>query len=315
MERILIKDINQYLSQEIISFYLVTEKELRQGAKGSFLRLRVGDKGGSINAYIWDNAEHFANQVNVGDIVKVKGYVKDYKGQTQLTILNIRKSLEEEVTDLSDFIATTPKDPNQLSENLFRYIEGIENEFLKELLKNIFENTEFFTKYAKTPAAKNWHHNYVGGLLEHTVAVAKICEFASHQYPVDRDLLIAGALLHDIGKVEEYEVKATFEFTNIGRLVGHISIGDELIVQKARDINGFPPVLLMKLRHLILSHHGEIEKGAVKLPQTIEAIVLHYADNLDAQTTGVLQFIEAVRDETAEWSEFDRLNERYYFLK
>ncbi len=313
MERIAIRDLPDYMGRDIVSFFLVQEKELRQGAKDYYVRMRLGDEGGSVNAYIWSNAQESNELFKEGDILKIKGMVKDYKGQLQISITNLRVAEENEY-DLKDFIPTTSKDINKLADNLFNYISGLANEFLKKLLLSIFEDREFMTNFAKSPAAKNWHHNYAGGLLEHTIAVTLICDFVSHNYPVDRDLLITGALLHDIGKVHEYDMKAAIDFTNIGRLVGHITIADEIVSRKAATIDSFPGELLMKVRHMILSHHGEYEKGAVRLPQTIEAVALHYADNLDAQTTGVMQLIEAVTDGKAEWTEYDKLNNRYIYI-
>ena len=151
--------------------------------------------------------------------------------------------------------------------------------------------------------------------MEHTISVAGLCDYASHNYKVDRDLLVAGGILHDIGKVMEYQVVPNIEFTPIGRLVGHIPLGDNFVADKTKDINNFPDDLLMKLRHLILSHHGEYEMASARLPQTLEATILHQADNFDAQTIGVQQLKDAVTDDDAKWTEFDRLNSRFYYIK
>ncbi len=308
------KELQRYVHTEIVTLYLVMHKEIREGARDKFIRLKIGDKTGSVAANIWNNVEHFDKMFETGDVIKIKGQVKDFKGQLQISIVKLRKAEPEEY-HLKDFLATTEKDLSVLGDRLFSFIEAIENSYIKQLLSDIFNDVDFFQLFAKSPAAKTWHHNFIGGLMEHTVAVTEICEYAADRYPVDKDLLIAGALLHDIGKVYEYSVKSVVEFTNVGRLVGHINIGDHLITKKAEAIDAFPVDLLMKLRHLILSHHGEFEKGSARLPQIIEAVVLHYADNLDAQAAGVKQFIEAVKNEDSEWTEFDRINERYYYLK
>lgn len=313
IEKVYAKDLSQHLNKEIISYFLVNKKELREGAKDFYIRLRLSDKSSSFNANIWKNAKNLAELFKEGDIVKVKGIVIKYKDQMQLTINGIKKASDTEY-DLSDYIASTQRDVTELSDQLYKYIDDLKDDYLKELMLSIFDDKEFFNLFAKSPAAKTWHHNYVGGLLEHSVFVAKICDFSSHMYPVDRDLLICGALLHDIGKVYEYNMKSAIDFTVMGRLIGHICIGDQIVFEKASKINNFPKNTLIKLRHLILSHHGEFEKAAARLPQTIEAIVLHYADNLDAQTVGVKQLIESSNTTDAEWSEFDRLNNRYYFL-
>ncbi len=309
--KIFIDDISNYLNKEIITYFLVSQKELREG-KNFYVRLKLSDKKGSISGNIWNNAKQLSEMFKEGDVVKIKGIVINYKGQYQLTINKIRTASDAEY-DLSDFVSTTSKDINELSEQLFSFIDNISNKQIKELLLSFFDDKEFFTRFAKAPAAKSWHHNYVGGLIEHTVSVAKICEFSSIMYPVDKDLLIAGAILHDIGKVYEYGTAPVIEFTSPGRLLGHICIGDQMVSEKAKTIDDFSEEILMKLRHLILSHHGEYEKAAARLPQTIEAIVLHFADNLDAQTVGVKQILEASEKSESEWSEYDKLNNRYFY--
>ncbi len=313
-EKIYVSDLHSYLNKEIISNFIVTQKELREGTKDVFVRMKLADKTGSISANIWNNARQIGQKFNEGDIIKIKGVVISYKSQIQITVNKVRVLSEEEY-DLMEYIATTSKDINKLSDKLFEYIENIQDVYLKELLLSIFEDKEFFTLFANSPAAKTWHHNYLGGLLEHTISVTTICDFVSHLYSLNKDLLITGAILHDIGKVYEYHVKPTIDFSVEGRLVGHIPLGDKVVCEKAAQINNFPKELLMKLRHLILAHHGEYEKASARLPQTLEAIVLHYSDNLDAQTVGVQQLIQAVKNPDADWTEYDRLNNRYFYLK
>lgn len=313
-EKIYINDLHTFLNKEIISNFIVTQKELREGTKDVFVRMKLADKTGSVSANIWNNARQIGQKFNEGDIIKIKGVVISYKSQIQITVNKVRVLSEEEY-DLVEYIETTSKDINKLSDKLFEYIENIQDVYLKELLLSIFEDKEFFTLFANSPAAKTWHHNYLGGLLEHTISVTTICDFVSHLYPLNKDLLITGAILHDIGKVYEYHVKPTIDFSVEGRLVGHIPLGDKVVCEKAAKINNFPKELLMKLRHLILAHHGEYEKASARLPQTLEAIVLHYSDNLDAQTVGVQQLIQAVKNPDADWTEYDRLNNRYFYLK
>jgi len=287
---------------------------LREGAKDFYIRMELADKTGSVPGNVWNNAKAIAEKFDEGDVLRIKGMVIRYKSQIQITVNKIQKLYEEEY-NLTDFMETTSKDMNKLADKLFNFIDQLKQADLKKLLLNIFEDKEFYTKFVQAPAAKTWHHNYIGGLLEHTVSVATICDFISHLYQVDRDMLIAGAILHDIGKVFEYRVFKTIDFSVAGRLIGHIPLGDQFICERAAQINNFPADVLMKLRHLILAHHGEYEKASARLPQTLEAVVLHHADNLDAQTVGVLQHINRITEDNAEWSEFDRLNERYYYIK
>ncbi|MBT3169353.1 MAG: HD domain-containing protein [Candidatus Cloacimonetes bacterium] len=312
-KNIYVKELSKHLNQEIIADFLVLQKELREG-KVQYIRLKLADNSGTITANVWNNAQSISEKFKEGDVIRIKGEVRSYKKQLQLSVKKL-KALDEVEFDLVDFLESTPKDVNNLSERLFKFIDEISDNYLKKLLQNIFENKVFFTEFAKSPAAKTWHHNYIGGLLEHSIAVAGICEYASHNYNVNRDLLITGALLHDIGKVREYTTKPQIDFSVEGRLVGHIPLGDRIVCEYVAGIDNFPPDLLMKLRHLILSHHGEYEKASARLPQTLEATVLHYADNLDAQTIGIQQLIGSSQKDDAEWTEFDRINNRYYYLK
>lgn len=313
MEKLYVNDLSQYINQEITSFFLVSQKELRDGKRDRYIRLRLTDKTGNLAANIWNNANTFKDKFEEGDVVKIQGIVISYKEQTQITVNKIRTAEDHEY-DIAEFIPVTSKDIDKLSEALFFYIDKITDTHLNQLLHIIFDDKEFFRLFARCPAAKGWHHNYMGGLLEHTISVTKICDFAIRMYPAQSDLLLTGAILHDIGKVFEYSQKAVIDFTDMGRLIGHIVMGDELICKTAAKVDNFPDNLLMKLRHLILAHHGEFEKGAARVPQMLEAIILHHADNLDAQTVGVAQLQESAQKSGSAWSEFDRLNNRYYYL-
>lgn len=309
-QHINVKDIHQFVGKELTGFYLVAEKELREGKTGMFMRLKLQDKSGSISGNVWNNAEMEAQNFDEGDIIKIKAMVTNYKGQTQLSITKTRFADSSEY-QIEDFLNRSSKDPDAMAETFFGFIDSVKNPHLNALLRSIFEDKEFFARFLLAPAAKSWHHNYIHGLIEHIVSVATLCEFLSSQYPVDHDLMISGALLHDVAKVMEYTNQPKIEFTDEGRLVGHLTLSDQLLCTKAAALGNFPPDLLLHLRHLILAHHGEYEKASVRLPQTLEALVLHLADNLDAQTVGVLQLIQSAPP-NAEWTEFDKLNSRYY---
>ena len=313
MERIETKDIFKHMNQEIETFLLLKKKELREGKSDMYLRLEFTDKSGPVNGNVWNNAQLAMDGYEVGDVVKIRAMVQSYKDQIQLNVKKIRKAGRDEF-ELKDYIPETKKDVKKLSDEVFEFIHSVKDESIKNLLLKIFDDKELLAKFLRCPAAKGWHHNFVGGLLEHTVSVTKICDFASSLYPVNRDELIAGALLHDFGKIYEYMIVPSVEFTDEGRLLGHIVMADQLIVKKASEVDLFTAQTLLKLRHLIISHHGEMEKGAVKVPMTIEAIVLHFADNMDAQTTGVLQMIDAANDPKARWTELDKLNNRYIYI-
>jgi len=314
MDKIWVNDLHAHLGQaDVVSTFLVTEKSLREGKRGMYLRMRLMDKTGDVAGNVWNNASALGKLFEKGDVVKVKGSVGEFKDQVQFTVNKLRKMGEDEY-ELQDYMRSSDKDLNSLMEQMQGFIQSIKNEQLQQLLTNIFADQEFLAQFKKCPAAKNWHHNYIGGLLEHTMAVTKICGFAADLYPVDRDVLVAGAILHDIGKVFEYEVSSAIDFTDEGRLVGHLCIGDDFVTQKAREIADFDQRTLMKMRHLILSHHGEMEKGAARLPQTLEAMVLHYADNMDAQAAGISQLISAVQKDDARWTEYNAIHNRYFYI-
>jgi len=290
----------------------VAEKELRDGRNDQYLRLRLQDRSGTIAGNVWKDAKNISESFSVGDVVHVKALVNSYKEQIQLNVSQIRFADYSEYR-LEDFVTRSKKDPDTLAEQFFAFVDKVENIWLHKLLQAVFGDKEIFSRFLEAPAAKSWHHNYMHGLIEHTVSVATLCDFVSVMYPVNRDLLLTGALLHDFGKIFEYNTMPAIDFTEVGRLIGHLSLSDQYICEQARMIAGFPDEILLNLRHMILAHHGEYEKASVRLPQTIEALVLHLCDNLDAQSVGVAQMLEAA-PENAVWSEYDKLNNRYYHL-
>jgi len=268
------------------------------------------DRTGQVTANVWKDATKAAAEFDAGDVVKIRAQVVNFKGQIQLSITQIRYADKSEY-EISNYVTRSRFEPEFLAERFWGFVDKVEHEYLNRLLHTIFDDKDFFTRFLQAPAAKSWHHNYMHGLIEHTIAVAALCEFASSQYPVSLDLLLCGALLHDVAKVIEYNSKIAIDFTDEGRLLGHLSMSDQIAVEAAAKIPGFPEDLLLNLRHLILSHHGEYEKASVRLPQTLEAVLLHHCDNLDAQTAGVSQLLAAAAPD-AVWSEFDKINSRYY---
>lgn len=313
MNKIFIEDLSKNYNQEIISSFLVLQKDLRQGAKDWYIRLKLGDKTGSITANIWNNAQSISKSFLEGDVVKIKGFVGKFKDNFQVTVSRIRVMNKDEY-DLTNYMISTLKDRDLLATQLFKYIDEIKDTQIKELLKSIFEDKEFFTKFINSPGAKGWHHNFIGGLLEHTISVAKLCKFTSGEYPVNTDILMAGAILHDIGKVFEYNIKTIIDFSDEGRLVGHICLGDRFVSKKVEMINNFSEETLIKIRHLILSHHGEYENASARLPQTIEAMILFFADNLDAQATGISQMMQETINNKSKWTEYCKIHNRYFYL-
>lgn len=295
-------------------FFVLRKKELREYDGQRFLKLELGDRSGRIDAVVWDNLDQSYDKAQTGEIVKVKGWVSTYKEVPQLKVDKIRKAKDGEV-DLVDFLPQTERDYNLLWDD-FKNIAGtIKDSYLRRLLDFLLEDSSLMEKFKRAPGGKLWHHARVGGLLEHTLRVASICEKAAEMYDlVDRDLLITGALVHDIGKINSYSAGGFFDYTDEGRLLGHIVSGDELIDRKIQKIAGFPQDLTLKLKHLILSHQGQLEFASPVVPQTIEAIILHYADELDAKADAFSHIMKTQKIKGKRWSDWVHLINRFIYL-
>ncbi len=272
-------------SEHIVEFYFCKQKQTLKTKSGkSYYSLKLQDKTGVIDAKVWDiNREIQSFEEN--DYIKIQADVVSHQNNLQLKIGRLRKASEGEY-HITDYIPTTDKDVNELYKQVVNYINSFENKYLKELLTNIYTKREDVLNSIKThSAAKSMHHNYMGGLLEHTVNIVDICDYLSTKYEsVNRDLLLSAAMLHDIGKIYELSEFPYNDYTDDGQLLGHLIMGTELITEECSKISGFPHQLKSLLKHCILSHHGEYEYGSPKLPQIIEAVILHLADNIDAKT-------------------------------
>jgi 3'-5' exoribonuclease len=285
-----IKDIRE--NERLIEHYLVKRKEARESKAGKhFLSLKLADKTGSLDGKIWDMTSHIA-PFDEGEMVKVDGTVTLFNGEFQLKITKLRRSMEGEYAP-ADYVPTTDKDIDEMFARLTALVKSVENAHLNALLENILLKDEGRTEMLKThSAAKGMHHAFLGGLLEHTLSVAEICDTLAARYKyVDRDVLLTGALLHDIGKIYELSPMPVNEYTDDGQLLGHIIMGVELVTAQAAKIEGFPHELLSLVKHMLLSHHGELEFGSPKLPLTPEAMLLHFADNIDAKLTAFDEII------------------------
>lgn len=276
---------------------------------GRFFVLRVGNSGGDISLKYWggknpDAVSALFSSLAVGDVISVKGRCTNDSYSKQLVISvneEVRYGSPEEYVkkaepgefDASDFLPTLPEDViDRLKAELTEFIRSISKSDLKNLVSSFFDDETFRKSFEKSPAARQNHHNYLGGLLEHSVNVAKLCDTICGFYKLDRDLLITGALLHDSGKTHEYSAGASIDITEEGRLIGHIQIAAERVSRKAGAIEGFPEGLRNKIIHMILSHHGELEYGSPKLPAFPEAIALFHADYMDSSVKNTLQEIE-----------------------
>jgi 3'-5' exoribonuclease len=288
--------------------YLLSAKETRQTRQGKpFFRLRVGDRTGTVDCTVWE-VESMAPGVKVGDLVMVSARVTEYQGKPQMEATSVAAA-PPGIAEPRDFLPATYRDIEELTGFLQFHIGSVFDRDYSALLKLIFGDPVFLETFITSPAAKVYHHAYLGGLVEHTVAVAEMCEFVAQQYGrVDRDLLLTAALLHDIGKTRELAFETTIDYTDAGKFLGHVIQGVMLVSQKAAELQSFPEGKLQQLLHCIVSHHGELEWGSPKRPKTIEALILHHVDNLDAKVKGFLEIVEGSRD--APWTDLRNLFRR-----
>lgn len=296
--------------EQVVEHYLCKSKQTLKSRSGkSYYSLKLQDKTGIADAKVWDlNNEIKSFEEN--DFIKIDGTVIIYNNEIQLNIKRIRKSNEGEY-DPMDYIPSTEKNADDMYNRLVGYINSIEDKYIKKLVEEIYYNDKTVAKSIKThSAARSLHHNYMGGLLEHTLSVVEICDFMSGRYKgVNRDILIASAMLHDIGKVYELSPFPTNEYTDDGQLLGHIIMGSEMIGKAAAKIDGFPKQLESLMKHCILAHHGEYEYGSPELPKTLEAFILHCADNADAKIKAMEEAIST--DNTAgSWVGYNKMLQR-----
>jgi len=262
---------------------------------------------------MWDNVAEVEPTFGRDDFVKVRGQVRLFNNKQQLTIHRMRRCQESEV-DLGDYLPKATRDVEQMFGDLLALVSRIGNPYLKKLLENLLNDSEFALKFKQAPAAKTLHHAWLGGLLEHTLSLCRLCQRMAEHYPeLDPDLLLTGAVLHDIGKTEELSYSRSFAYTTEGQLLGHMILELDLINRKMAEIEGFPPRLKTLVQHLIISHHGEYEFGSPKLPMFPESMVLHYLDNLDSKLASMLDLIAGDTNTDSEWTAFNRMFERPLF--
>lgn len=266
------------------------------------------DKTGTMDAKIWEPNSAGIEDFDALDFIEVFGEVTSFQGAFQVNVKRIRRCREGEY-DQSEYLPISKKDIGQMYEQLKKYIASVENEYCRQLLQKLFvENQEFAKRFCHSSAAKSVHHGFVGGLLEHTLSVTKLCDYYCEAYPIlKRDLLLTAAMCHDIGKTRELSLFPENDYTDMGNLLGHIVMGSEMVSNLAKDIPGFPLTLLGELKHCILAHHGELEYGSPKKPALIEAVALNFADNTDAKLETFTELLEA-SNETG-WLGYNRMLE------
>ncbi|MEN8190109.1 MAG: HD domain-containing protein [Thermodesulfobacteriota bacterium] len=295
---------------------LVKASQLAETRAGKpYLRLTLADRSGEIQGPVWDRALELQPVCAVGAFIHVIGQVQSYRDSLQLKIESVQGRRKEEV-NLADFLVSCSGNRQQMADELQRLVLTLDNPWLKKLLNRFFKSDPCWSHFQEAPAAKSIHHAYVGGLLEHSLSVARLADKLASHYPgVDRSLLLAGALLHDIGKLEELKMEtAVIDYTVRGRLKGHLVIGSEMVGMEAAEIKDFPTELLEQLQHLILSHHGRQEFGSPTVPMTIEGFLLSFIDDLDAKMNLMEQLRKKIDQPEMGWSDYQRSLERFLYL-
>ena len=312
MKTLYVKDIKA--GEKVRSSFLVMEKNLAYSQKGApYLSVKLRDRTGDIEGRVWDNVAALDPLFRKGDIVSLQGRAVSYRDAVQLAVLDIRK-MDETGIDPWDYFPSTKGDV----EAMFAAVEGfaatVENPWLRRLLEGFLRDEELAARLKRAPAAKGFHHAYLGGLLEHTLSMVRILDFLAGHYPAaNRDMLIAGGILHDIGKIDEFTYERAIDYSTPGRLVGHILLGVEMLDRKIAAIEGFPADLALELKHIVLAHHGELDFGSPKRPKTVEALIVHYIDDLDAKVMAFQEFIGNSGAEDSEWTLYHRFFERFLY--
>ncbi len=297
-------------NQSISTTFLVKLKELRnKKTGGQYAFMVLADRTGEITGQWWDNFEDSIDTFERDDIVFTRAAVNVYRNQLQLSLHRMRKCADNEY-DLTHYFPTTKYDVNEMFAELLAIIGGFQNEYLKQLLHNIFANEVTVTKFKKAPAAKTMHHPYLGGLLEHTLSLVKLAHKVGSHYPgIDLDLLQTGAVLHDFGKIDELSYERGFGYTNEGQMIGHLTMETIMVHDHIKQVPGFPDELRRHLLHLLLTHHGKLEYGSPKLPSTPEALLLSYLDDLDSKVEAMQRLI-AEPHATGDWTRMTPMFER-----
>ncbi|MBX3039681.1 MAG: HD domain-containing protein [Bdellovibrionaceae bacterium] len=313
METKLIKDLRD--KDSVDGLFLLKDKQVAVGKNGRpFMTLLLGDASGQLDGRAWDNVENLSREVETGDIVKIKGAIQIFQNRKQLVIHRMEK-VDASTVNFDDFIPKSSKNPEDLFAELLKIVKSMSNPSLRQLTLDTLEDPEIRPLFLRAPAAKSIHHAWIGGLLEHVLSITKTMEFMAIHYPfLNRDLLIFGAVFHDIGKVWELSWDQGISYTNRGRLIGHMEMACELIDRKSAKILGFDSELRDICKHIVLSHHGKLEYGSPKRPKFLEAMIVAMVDDLDSKMSTVKTIIDNERGGSEGWSRYSDLFDRYFLL-
>ena len=306
MKDFFLADCPQHENKIITSSFVCISKQVKPKKTGEpYLALTLGDRCGQVDAKMWDNVDDALDAFEQDDFLKVKGLLNKYKNRFQITIHKLRRLGDSEV-DYSDYLPKTTKDIGELWQTLTGFVATFQNPHLKALVHAFMADPEIAEAYRNAPAAKTLHHAYIGGLLDHVVSLFRSCDLLSRNYPqVNRDLLLTGVFLHDIGKIHELTYNRSFSYTTRGQLLGHMVIELEMLQSKISQQPGFPAELKTLLEHLIISHHGHYEFGSPKLPMFPEALMLHYLDDLDSKMESMRAHFERESASETSWTGYN----------
>jgi 3'-5' exoribonuclease len=295
--------------------YAVRSVDVRQRRGGGpYLAATIGDRTGEVTALVWQNVDQLREILEPGKVVSVRGQVQRYNQQLQVVVRQAEALPAESVED-SLFVRSSDADPDLLWKNLNSFIEEVNDPDLRQLLFRIFSDPEVEELFRSAPAARSMHHAFRSGLLEHTVSVTSAARTLSAHYGLSQDLVVAGCLLHDFGKIWELEIGTSIEYTDDGRLIGHIPMEALFVDKKIAELKKFPAEIRRQLLHVLLAHHGEYEFGSPRRPKTPEALLVHMVDNLDSKMAGMLEAIAAQGADEEAWTPYSRILERHIYRR
>lgn len=304
------KYIKEYKEGDrVFDIYFCKHKQSAVTKNGkAYENVILQDKTGTIDAKIWEPNNAGIGEFDTMDYIEVYGEVNNFQGSLQMNVKRVRLCQEDEYNP-ADYLPMSKKDIETMYSEVLGFIDSMENPYIRQLMEDLFKKDEDFIKaFKKSSAAKTVHHGFIGGLLEHTLGVTKLCDFYCKSYPLlNRDLLLAAAICHDIGKTKELSAFPENDYTDAGQFLGHIVIGCEMVGERINKIEGFPVVLANELKHCILSHHGELEFGSPKKPAIMEAVALTFADNTDAKMETFTEILN--NTEQTGWLGYNRLFE------
>jgi 3'-5' exoribonuclease len=304
------------LDKIVTTSFQVYSKQVREKKSGEpYLSLLLGDRTGKIDAKMWDNVHEVKDTFECNDYVKVRAQVQSYNNRKQLTVQKLRRMEPPEV-DAADYLPASTRNPDEMLAELRGVIASMQDPHLRALLELFFNDEEIASRYKRAPAAKQIHHAYLGGLVEHVLSVCRLCRLVAQNYTdIDVDLLLAGAILHDIGKIYELGYDVAFSYTNDGQLLGHIVMGVRMVEEKVRSLPDFPVKLRTLLEHMILSHHGQMDFGSPKVPLFPEALLLHFLDDMDSKMECMRSLVEHDLNGDRNWTSYSSAMERMVLKK